>query len=142
MIRGQILIFAVLMSGAFCKSKMEPGQTRLPWDETRVRSAVEFLAAEPHPMGSARQGQIADWLQKECTPEYFPTQMPKLKNCDIRSHHTALPCDAEHMVPIGFSTLCHELAEWQTQTRSFHPFSTLCSTKWQIHCRRRCTRSQ
>lgn len=65
MIRGQILIFAVLMSGAFCKSKVEPGQALLPWDETRVRSALEFLAAEPHPLGSARQGQIADWLQKE-----------------------------------------------------------------------------
>jgi hypothetical protein len=65
MIRGQILLLTVLMSGAVCKSKTEPGQSPMPWDEKRVRSAVDVLAAEPHPMGSERQAQLADWLQKE-----------------------------------------------------------------------------
>jgi hypothetical protein len=65
MIRGQILLLTVLMSGAFCKSKVDPGQSLIAWDEKRVRSAVEVIAAEPHPMGSARQAQLAEWLQKE-----------------------------------------------------------------------------
>jgi hypothetical protein len=65
MFRGQIFLLAVLMSGAFCKSKVEPGQSLMPWDEARVRSAVEVFTAEPHPMGSPRQAQLVDWLQKE-----------------------------------------------------------------------------
>lgn len=83
MIRGQILLLAILMSGAFCKSQVEPGKTLLPWDETRVRSAVEELTAEPHTMGSPRQAQLADWLQKETetmgltvSVDTFPVAVP------------------------------------------------------------------
>ncbi|WP_141731942.1 M28 family metallopeptidase [Oligoflexus tunisiensis] len=83
MVRGQILLLTVFMSGAFCKSQSEPGQALLPWDEARVRRAVEVLTAEPHPMGSPRQAQLADWLQKEgeslglsVTVDTFPVSVP------------------------------------------------------------------
>jgi hypothetical protein len=83
MIRGQILVLAIFMSGAFCKSPVEPGTTHLPWDETRVRRAVEELTAEPHTMGSPRQAQLANWLLKEAetigltaTVDTFPVAVP------------------------------------------------------------------
>lgn len=65
MIRWPILLLIVFMSGAMCRHQTDSDQAPLPWDENRVRSALEILAAEPHPMGSPRQAQLADWLQKE-----------------------------------------------------------------------------
>ncbi|HYX31506.1 MAG TPA: M28 family metallopeptidase [Oligoflexus sp.] len=83
MIRGQILLLAVFMSGAFCKSQVEPGKSLMPWDEKRVRSAVAILTTESHTMGSPRQAQLADWLQKEteamgltASVDTFPVSVP------------------------------------------------------------------
>ncbi len=83
MLRWYFLIFTVFMSGAFCRSQSDSKEALGNWDRQRVQSSLEVLTAEPHPTGSERQAQLANWLQAEAekiglevTVDSFPIQVP------------------------------------------------------------------
>lgn len=72
----RVLVFVSLISmAALCQS---PGSKKNSfWNSERVMSDLHMIAAEPHPMGSARNAVIADYLDQQMKTANLKTNVLK-----------------------------------------------------------------
>ncbi len=70
-----IALLALTLLGAFCRGKHESKNqnppalsiANVPWDEGKLLAHLKVLTASEHPMGSARQAELALYLKAQAT---------------------------------------------------------------------------
>ncbi|MCX6127934.1 MAG: M28 family metallopeptidase [Proteobacteria bacterium] len=75
MFKFYFLFSLFILSGAYCRSQHNPlasdEQVIRSWNQQRLKTHLETLSQEPHPLGSDRQAFLANWLQKTATDAGF-----------------------------------------------------------------------
>lgn len=75
-----LCIISLMSMAVFCKPQVgSRPEISFSWDATRVMRDLEVFASEPHPMGSARNHFLAEFIDKEMTAVKLKTSRLKFE---------------------------------------------------------------